>query len=106
MVGFGTWSTTHEYPDKFTAIVPVSGCVSEINHYQTERLKNLLIWSFLNKGDEIVPPKSTEIMVSSINSIGGHAKLIIYDINSHDVYITFKNIGLYKWFSSFDQKKN
>ena len=49
MGGFGTWSTAHEYPNKFTAIAPVFGGVSEINQYQAERLKNLPVWSFHNK---------------------------------------------------------
>ena len=104
MGGFGTWSTAHEYPDKFNAIAPVSGGVSEINQYQAERLKNLPIWCFHNKGDEIVPPNSTEVMVNSINSIGGHAKLTIYDIYNHNAYITYKNKEIFEWFKSIDQK--
>ena len=102
MGGFGTWSTAHEYPNKFTAIAPVSGGVSEINQYQAERIKNLPIWCFHNKGDEIVPPNSTEVMVNSINSIGGHAKLTIYDIDDHNAYITYKNKELFEWFNSID----
>ena len=43
MGGFGTWSTACKYPDKFNAIAPVSGDVSEINQYQAQRLINLLI---------------------------------------------------------------
>ena len=102
MGGFGTWSTAHEYPNKFTAIAPVSGGVSEINQYQAERIKNLPIWCFHNKGDEIVPPNSTEVMINIINSIGGKAKLTIYDIDDHNAYITYKNKELFEWFKSID----
>ena len=38
MGGFGTWATAHEFPDRFAGIVPVSGGVSEINHYQAHAL--------------------------------------------------------------------
>ena len=102
MGGFGTWSTAHEYPNKFTAIAPVSGGVSEINQYQAERIKNLPIWCFHNKGDEIVPPSSTEVMINTINSIGGKGKLTIYDIDDHNAYITYKNKELFEWFKSID----
>ena len=71
------FSQSLEYTDKFNAIFPVSGGVSEINQYQAERIKNLPIWCFHNKGDEIVPPSSTEVMINTINSIGGKAKLTI-----------------------------
>ena len=74
----------------------------EINQYQAERIKNLPIWCFHNKGDEIVPPSSTEVMIKTINSIGGKAKLTIYDIDDHNAYITYKNKELFEWFNSID----
>ena len=104
MGGFGTWATAHEFPERFAGVSPVSGGVSEINQYQTHRLKNLPIWAFHNRGDEIVSFKNTEIMVNSINNLGGKAKLTLYDVDSHDAYVTFQNKELYKWFASLNKQ--
>ena len=106
MGGFGTWATAHEFPERFAGVSPVSGGVSEINQYQTHRLKNLPIWAFHNRGDEIVSFKNTEIMVNSINNLGGKAKLTLYDVDSHDAYVTFQNKELYKWFASLNKQNS
>ena len=49
-----------------------------------------------------MPPSSTEVLIDTINSIGGKAKLTIYDIDDHNAYITYKNKELFEWFNSID----
>ncbi|MFL2749998.1 MAG: hypothetical protein ACJ0DI_11120 [bacterium] len=90
MGAYETWSTAYEFPDSFTTIAPVSGGVYEISQYQTHRFRNLPIWAFHNRGDEIIRCKDTENMIDSINKEGGNAKLTIYEVEGHDADVTFK----------------
>ena len=103
MGAYGTWSTAHEFPDSFTAIAPVSGGVYEISQYQAHRFRNLPIWAFHNRGDEIIRCKDTENMIDSINKEGGNAILTIYEVEGHDADVTFKKRELYEWFNSLQK---
>ena len=103
MGGYGTWSTAHEFPDIFTAIAPVSGGVYEISQYQAHRFRNLPIWAFHNRGDEIIRCKDTENMIDSINKEEGNAKLTIYEVEGHDADVTFKKREVYDWFNSLQK---
>ena len=103
MGAYGTWSTAHEFPDSFTAIAPVSGGVYEISQYQAHRFRNLPIWAFHNRGDEIIRCKDTENMIDSINKEGGKAKLTIYEVEGHDADVTFKKREVYEWFNSLQK---
>ena len=100
MGAYGTWATAHEFPDIFKGIAPVSGGVYEISQYQAHRFKNLAVWAFHNKGDEIIRCEDSVIMINSINKEGGSAKITIYEEESHDADKAFKNKELYKWFNS------
>ena len=41
-----------------------------------------------------------EKMIELINEQGGHAKLTIYEVDSHDADVTYQNIDLYHWLLS------
>ena len=75
MGAYGTWATAHEFPDMFKGIAPVSGGVYEISQYQAHRFKNLAVWAFHNKGDEIIRCEDSVVMINSINKEGGSAKI-------------------------------
>ena len=78
MGGFGTWQTACEYPDRFAAIVPISGGGGGGDVQQAERLKNLPIWAFHRAKDETVPLIASQAMVDAVRKCGGHVEFTVY----------------------------
>ncbi len=56
MGGGGTWNLAKAYPERFAAIVPICGAASVSS---PEKLINLPIWAFHNRGDGTVAVNNT-----------------------------------------------
>ena len=95
MGGFGTWSITTTFPDRFAAIVPICGGGQP---YQAGNLKKIPIWAFHGGKDPVVPVAESERMVDAVKKAGGNAKLTIYPEAQHDSWTeTYNNPALYEW---------
>ena len=98
MGGYGTWQISHEYPERFAAIVPVCGGGLFVSPYFMERLKDLPVWAFHDKGDDVIPYQDSVSMVEGVNAAGGSAKLTTYDEGKHDAWTeAYNNDELYDW---------
>ena len=79
----GTWQIGANHPDRFAALVPVSG------HSATalvQRLVLLPVWAFDMKGDPIVNSQSSEEMCSQLRQRGGVARLTEFVGVGHDCW--------------------
>ncbi len=95
MGGFATWTLAMEFPDRFAAIVPISG--GGIPH-RARLLTNLPIWAFHGAKDPIIPLAYSQEMVNAVNAAGGDATLTIYPDAGHDAWTeTYNNPDLYEW---------
>jgi predicted peptidase len=66
MGGFGTFSAACDYPDRFTAIVPLAGGG---NPEQAEKLLTVPTWAFHGDADEVVAFEQTEKMITAMREL-------------------------------------
>lgn len=81
--GLGTWEIGARHPDRFAALVPVSG-PSAIE--TVARVALLPVWAFHYTGDLIIASRSSEEMCRRIDSAGGRAKLTEFSGVGHDCW--------------------
>lgn len=95
MGGGATWSLAAAHPEKFTAIVPVSGVG---NTADAKKLAALPIWVFHGAKDSIIPVESSRKMVAAIRAAGGNVKYTEYPKAHHNIWAkTYGNPELYEW---------
>lgn len=96
--GYGVWAIGAKYPERFAALVPVSGFAAE--QADTQRLAHfrMPIWAFHNAGDPIVASENTRRSVTAVNAAGGIAKYTVYNDNSHNAWQhVFTEPKLFAW---------
>ena len=99
MGGYGTWQISHEYPERFAAVAPVCGGGLFVSPYFMDRLKNLPVWAFHDKRDDVIPYQESFSMVEGVNAAGGNAKLTTFDEGKHNISEeAYNNNELYDWF--------
>src|SRR5450432_2555659 len=81
--GLGTWQIGAKHPDRFAALVPVSGFSDK---QITRQLKNLPVWAFDYHGDPFVNSTNSQQMCEQIKSEGGHAQLKEFTGVGHDCW--------------------
>lgn len=92
---FGCWALASFYPERFTAIVPISGG-GEVDY--AEDMKNVAVWAFHGAKDTTVSPERSKEMVDAVNAAGGDTKLTIYPNAGHGIWQqTYENPELYDW---------
>ncbi|WP_274361427.1 prolyl oligopeptidase family serine peptidase [Paenibacillus thermotolerans] len=97
MGGYGTWTLSIAYPDRFAAIAPICGGENPARAAAT--LKNVPIWVFHGAKDNVVPLRESEQMVEALQRVGGNVKFTVYPDADHDSWTeTYNNPDLYEWF--------
>jgi len=95
MGGFGAWDFATQFPDRFAAIVPISGGGDTT---QAVYLAGKSVWAFHGAKDQVVPVSASREMVDAVNRAGGKAKLTIYPNAGHNVWDkTYSNPNIYEW---------
>lgn len=95
MGGMGAWETAWQFPDRFAAVVPISGRFAAD---RVARLKNLPIWVFHGVKDPVVSVADDQKSVQALQKIGGHVKFTFYPQGEHDVWThTYADPQLYLW---------
>ncbi len=95
MGGYACWFVTMSRPQWFSAVIPVCGGGM---YWNASKLKDVPIWAFHGKLDQVVYLSESEHMVTAINNAGGKAKLTIYENAYHDSWTeTFSNDEVYDW---------
>mgnify|MGYP002020987877 FL=1 len=99
MGGYGAWSLAMTHPDRWAAVVPVSGGGDTT---RVATLKNVPIWAFHGEKDETIPIKRTEMMIEALKAAGaGNVRFTVYADAGHDSWTeTYGNPELYEWFLS------
>ena len=81
--GLGTWEIGARHPERFAALVPVSGH-SAID--VVEQVVTLPVWAFCSKDDPWVKSENSELMCQEIDLHGGRAKLTEFPGSGHDAW--------------------
>lgn len=95
MGGYGCWSVAMARPQLFSAVIPVCGGGM---YWNASKLKDVPIWAFHGKLDQVVYLTESEHMVTAVNNAGGKAKLTVYENTYHDSWTeTFSNDEVFDW---------
>ena len=95
MGGSSTWALANAHPERFAAIVPVSGVGNPAN---ARRLAAMPIWVFHGANDTIISVEYSRKMVAAIKAVGGNVRYTEYPEAHHNIWKrTYDNPELYKW---------
>lgn len=87
MGGYGAWSVAAADPEKWAAVLAMSGGETE-TPLQLDKLakSNVPVWAVHGKQDQLVSFEQTERLVSKLNSLGGNGTATIVDGVGHGVW--------------------
>ncbi len=98
MGGNGAWDLAAFAPERFAAVVPISGW------FDTEKallLKDIPIWAFHGEDDDVVSIQGSEDMVAALKGVDGDIKFTSYPNLKHFIMDeTFSNPDIYTWMLS------
>jgi len=104
MGGYAAWNLGLCYPEKFAAVVPISGGgdlldIILVNPEHANALKTLPVWAFHGAKDPVVPLNESQRTVDFLRAYGDHeVKLTIYPEAKHDAWTqTFDNPEVFTW---------
>ena len=101
MGGFGTWWMLANSRDTWAAAIPICGGGSG---KAAMNFKDVPIRIFHGAADDVVPPRSSELMALALKEVGGKAELTIYPGVGHDSWTrTYRDPEVIKWL--FAQRK-
>jgi predicted esterase len=95
MGGYGAWSLGAAHPERWSAVVPMSGGGDPD---KVAALKDVPVWAFHGVGDQLVRVAETRAMVDALRAAGG--KITYHEITdgSHEIFEqTFGNDGFVAW---------
>jgi predicted peptidase len=96
MGGFGSWRLAADHPERFAAVVPISGGG---NVEDADRLKDLPIWVWHGTADPTVPFRRSEEMVEAIKKAGGtQIRFTTLEHIGHNCWeAAYASPALYQW---------
>jgi predicted peptidase len=95
MGGYATWSWAIEHPERFAAIVPISGIGDEDRVCAIGRLP---VWAFHGDKDEVVRVAAEQAAVDALKACGGDVRFTVYPGVGHDAWTaTYADPELYRW---------
>ena len=98
---FGAWRLAIQNPDRFAALVPISGG-GPLPY--VKRIKDLPVWVFHGEKDTVIPVNESRRLVEELKNSGSNVKFTTYPDASHDAWTeTYENPDLYEWM--LQQKK-
>ncbi|MDR2170293.1 MAG: prolyl oligopeptidase family serine peptidase [Planctomycetaceae bacterium] len=96
MGGFGTFDTACEFPERFTAIIPIAGGGNVV---KAEKLKNVPTWAFHGNADKTVHYKYSAKMIETMKAANcKEAKLTtLHNADHRIVKNVYSKPEIYKW---------
>jgi len=95
MGGGGTWSLAAAHPERFAAVVPVSGVGDPA---MASKLAPLPIWVFHGAQDQIISVDWSRKMVAAIKAASGTINYTEFPKSKHNIWAkTYNNPELYIW---------
>lgn len=107
--GSGTWYLATKYPDKFTAIAPMSGFTRHMDYISEniENLKNIPIWAFHGKSDNVVPVEETDYLINKLSEINNQIKYTREKDVGHSIHwLVYPETEIYNWFLKYEKRNN
>ncbi len=102
MGGFGTFSWACHKPGRFAAIAPICGGG---NAREAWKIRDLPTWVFHGDSDNVVPIRSSQIMVDTLKAMGYNPRFTVYaDVGHNSWDSAYNTKELYTWMLS--QKRN
>lgn len=93
--GYGAWRLAIQNPDRFAALVPISGG-GPLPY--AKKLKDVPTWVFHGAKDRVIPLAESQRMVDALREADGNVKFTIYPEAGHDAWTeTYENPELYGW---------
>lgn len=97
MGGTGAWHLAQDAPGRFAAIAPICGR-SDYDLALLMRMKDVPVWAFHGKLDDIIPYEESERLVNKLKEEGADVKFTLYPDLGHDCYdAAYKDPELYAW---------
>jgi predicted esterase len=82
MGAFGVWSLAAQTPNRWKAVIPVSGGGEP---EFVPQLAKVPVWAFHAADDQLVPPTASTDLVAAINQAGGRAFASIVPTGGHNI---------------------
>lgn len=103
--GWGTWNLAFAHPDKFAAIVPISGFVDLIQLEQTCKIAKIPTRIFHGLMDDVVSIDYAITIYKELKKCNSNVELTIFDDAGHDSWSrVYDNQKIYDWM--FKQVRN
>ncbi|GAB5406076.1 MAG: hypothetical protein Aurels2KO_43070 [Aureliella sp.] len=81
--GYGVWRLAIQNPDRFAALVPISGGGAQP---YVKRIKGTPTWVFHGAKDRVIPVSESQRMVRALTAAGGNVRLTVYPDAGHDAW--------------------
>lgn len=95
MGGYASYYWAGERPERFAAVVPISGAGDPIDAC---RLKNVPIWSFHGALDDAVKLSDDQAFVDAVKACGGNIRFTVYPDVGHWAWDpAYADPQLYEW---------
>jgi len=95
MGGFGAWANAVADPDRWAAVVPISGGGDEA---AAAKIAHLPTWCFHGAEDRIVPTDESRQMIAAVRKAGGKPRYTEYSGAGHNVWDTaYGSDELWAW---------
>ena len=107
--GSGTWYLATKYPDKFTAIAPMSGFTRHMDYISEniENLNNTPIWAFHGESDNVVPVEETDYLINKLSEINNQIKYTREKGVGHSIHwLVYPENEIYDWFLKHEKRNN
>jgi predicted peptidase len=98
MGGYGVFIVGMDFPDKFAALVPISGGCNDSDTTRIGNLKDIPIWAFHGVIDKRIPISETERIVNALKKCNGNIKFTRFEDKGHMIYTLYEtNPEIFEW---------
>jgi predicted peptidase len=95
MGGFGVWDLATTYPERFAAVVSISGGGNPV---EACRLRDVPVWLVHGRQDDVIPVEESELLARRLKSCDGRVRLTVYPDAGHDAWTrTYSDPGFLTW---------
>ncbi|HEV8578692.1 MAG TPA: PHB depolymerase family esterase [Thermoanaerobaculia bacterium] len=95
MGAFGAWDLAISAPDRFAALVVISGGGNPV---EVCRLKDVPVWIVHGRKDDVIPVSWAEELGRRLERCSGRVKVTIYPDAGHDAWSrTYEDPAFYDW---------
>jgi predicted peptidase len=83
MGGFGAWELATAYPERFAAVVSISGGGNPV---PACRLRDVSVWLVHGQQDDVIPVQESEVLARRLQACGGRVRLTVDSTAGHDAW--------------------